>query len=90
MPVQLVFTNRRGEVIGDGPSSYGNDYEQGNQTTDGCKDDELPGVLLPEDENPPDKIPGVDMVKESVNITGVDNALDEDPVAEIDTGCWIR
>ena len=63
MPPQPVFTDRRGNLIGDGPSYY-NENPQ-----DAADDNELPGLLLPE---LADEIPGVDVNEEFVEITGVD------------------
>jgi hypothetical protein len=80
MPSQPVATDRRGNVIGDGPSYYNNNPQEAAED-----DDDLPGLLL---ENQADDIPGVGTNEESVEITGVDDAQDE-PVAEIETGVGI-
>jgi hypothetical protein len=78
MPVQPVFSDQRGNIIGDGNANYNNN----GQIEHNHPDDELPGVMLPEIE----EIPGVPAIKESVKILGVDTGQDPHPEPIVDTG----
>jgi hypothetical protein len=55
MPAQPVFSDRHGNIIGDGNADYNND----RQIKHNHPDDELPGVMVPEIE----VIPGVPAIK---------------------------
>ena len=78
MPAQPVFSERCGNIIGDGNA----DYNGNGQIEHNNPDDELPGVMVPEI----DEIPGVPVIEESVEIPGVDTGQDPYPEPIVDTG----